>query len=477
MATNVTYMLGIDAGASAGFAGAGWVWPYPVADRHSCAPGLAVGYVPQRLAVSHTLPLSLRRLMKLTAPFPAREIDAALAAVGLDRLGHPPVTSLSGGELQRLLLAGALIHRPDLLVLDEPAQGVDIAGAGVLHELIEGIRSDLGCGILLISHDLQMVMNSDSVVVVLLPHEHDDSPFGAAAAAQSAEHRERTGSAVAMLDDFLFRALLAGVGLALVTGPAGCFVVWRHLSYFGETIAHSAMLGVVLSVVLQIDLVVGIFVCACLVTLLMFYLQGRGTLPADTVLGLLAHGGMATGLAVLAFFPTVRIDLQALLFGDILAVSRTGPSTDLGGRRPRAGGDGPDLAATPRRHRSIPTCLRCRTASGADAPHLRPADGHGDLGRHQNRRHPGDLRHVHPPRLPADRRSAGHPARYRSPLCRQPRADGPHRRCGRRRRDSRRSVRLGSPGHLFRPSIVVAALLLFAVTRFRRPQLAPRSRS
>ena len=194
MATNVTYMLGIDAGASAGFAGAGWVWPYPVADRHSCAPGLAVGYVPQRLAVSHTLPLSLRRLMKLTAPFPAREIDAALAAVGLDRLGDPPVTSLSGGELQRLLLAGALIHRPDLLVLDEPAQGVDIAGAGVLHELIEGIRSDLGCGILLISHDLQMVMNSDSVVVVLLRHEHDDPPFGAAAAAQSAEHRERTGA-------------------------------------------------------------------------------------------------------------------------------------------------------------------------------------------------------------------------------------------------------------------------------------------
>ena len=124
------------------------------------APALEIGYVPQRLAVSPTLPLSVRRLMKLTGRFPAREIDAALAAVGLDRLGDPPVTTLSGGELQRLLLARALIHRPDLLVLDEPGQGVDVAGSEVLHELIEGIRRDLGCGVLLISHDLELAMKA-----------------------------------------------------------------------------------------------------------------------------------------------------------------------------------------------------------------------------------------------------------------------------------------------------------------------------
>ena len=138
------------------------------------APGLEIGYVPQRLAVSPTLPLSVRRLMKLTGRFPAREIDAALAAVGLDRLGDPPVTTLSGGEFQRLLLARALIHRPDLLVLDEPGQGVDIAGAEVLHGLVEGIRSELGCGVLLISHNLELAMKAGDDFVVLVPHEHDD---------------------------------------------------------------------------------------------------------------------------------------------------------------------------------------------------------------------------------------------------------------------------------------------------------------
>ena len=145
------------------------------------APGLEIGYVPQRLAVSPTLPLSVRRLMKLTGRFPAQEIDAALAAVGLDRLGDPPVTTLSGGEFQRLLLARALIHRPDLLVLDEPGQGVDVAGSEVLHELIERIRRDLGCGVLLISHDLELAMKAGDDVVVLVPHEHDDPPHAGVA--------------------------------------------------------------------------------------------------------------------------------------------------------------------------------------------------------------------------------------------------------------------------------------------------------
>ena len=134
-----------------------------------------------------------------------------------------------------------------------------------------------------------------------------------------------------MLDDFFIRALLAGIGLALVTGPAGCFVVWRRLAYFGETIAHSALLGVALAVVFDLHLVVGIFASACVVVLVMFHLGRRDTLPADTLLGLLAHGGLAIGLVVLAFFPDIRFNLHGLLFGDILGVSRVDLAIVWGG--------------------------------------------------------------------------------------------------------------------------------------------------
>ncbi|MDD9991194.1 MAG: metal ABC transporter permease [Rhodospirillales bacterium] len=134
-----------------------------------------------------------------------------------------------------------------------------------------------------------------------------------------------------MLDDFFTRALIAGIGLALVTGPAGCFVVWRRLAYFGETIAHSSLLGVAFAIVISIDLVIGILASAALVAFIMFYLDRRGTLPTDTLLGLLAHGGLALGLVILSFFPTMRIDLHGLLFGDILAVARVDLAVIWGG--------------------------------------------------------------------------------------------------------------------------------------------------
>lgn len=125
-----------------------------------------------------------------------------------------------------------------------------------------------------------------------------------------------------MLDDYLVRALLAGVGLALVAGPTGCFIVWRRLAYFGETMSHSALLGVALAVLIDINLTVGMFGAAVTVVLAMHFLERRDVLPTDTLLGLLSHGGLALGLVILSFFPGMRLNLHSLLFGDLLAVSR-----------------------------------------------------------------------------------------------------------------------------------------------------------
>ena len=146
------------------------------------ATAAALGYVPQRLSISPTLPLTLRRLMTLTGRYSRCEIDAALAAVGLEKLGNPPIATLSGGEFQRLLLARALVDRPDLLVLDEPAQGVDVSGTEVFHELIEEIRRTVGCGILIVSHDLELAARTSDDVVVLVPHEHDEKAPAAGSA-------------------------------------------------------------------------------------------------------------------------------------------------------------------------------------------------------------------------------------------------------------------------------------------------------
>ena len=126
----------------------------------------------------------------------------------------------------------------------------------------------------------------------------------------------------AMLDDFLTRAFLAGIGLALVTGPLGCFVVWRRMAYFGDTMAHSALLGVALGFLLEIDPTVGVFAVAVLVSLALLALERRGGLSADALLGILSHAALALGLVALAFMTWVRVDLMGFLFGDILAVSK-----------------------------------------------------------------------------------------------------------------------------------------------------------
>ncbi len=126
-----------------------------------------------------------------------------------------------------------------------------------------------------------------------------------------------------MLDDFFIRALLAGAGVALIAGPLGCFIVWRRMAYFGDTMAHSALLGIAFSVLLDVHLLVGVFTVAVLVALALFGLQRQSRLPADALLGILSHSTLATGLVLIASISWLRIDLLGYLFGDILAVSRT----------------------------------------------------------------------------------------------------------------------------------------------------------
>jgi zinc transport system ATP-binding protein len=132
--------------------------------------GLRVGYVPQKLSVDWTLPLTVERLMSLTARLSRPEMEEALDSVGIAHLARAEVQHLSGGEFQRALLARAIARKPDLLVLDEPVQGVDFSGEIALYELISNIRQKLGCGILLISHDLHIVMAATDSVICLNGH-------------------------------------------------------------------------------------------------------------------------------------------------------------------------------------------------------------------------------------------------------------------------------------------------------------------
>ncbi|TCO74025.1 metal ABC transporter permease [Rhodovulum euryhalinum] len=124
-----------------------------------------------------------------------------------------------------------------------------------------------------------------------------------------------------MLDDFLMRAGLAGLAVALAAGPLGAFVVWRRMAYFGEATAHAAILGVALALGFQVSLFAGTLAVALAMAMTVSALAGRG-LAMDTALGVLAHGALAFGLVAVSFLPAVRVDISAYLFGDILAVGR-----------------------------------------------------------------------------------------------------------------------------------------------------------
>ncbi|MBR7889396.1 zinc ABC transporter ATP-binding protein ZnuC [Marinomonas sp. A79] len=131
---------------------------------------LRIGYMPQKLHIDPTLPLTVKHFLALVRGVDKAKIVPTLEKVGIGHLLSSQVHVLSGGETQRVLLARALLNNPNLLVLDEPVQGVDVNGQVELYNLIEGIRNELGCGVLMVSHDLHLVMAKTDTVVCINQH-------------------------------------------------------------------------------------------------------------------------------------------------------------------------------------------------------------------------------------------------------------------------------------------------------------------
>ena len=142
----------------------------PDTGRARRAPGLRIGYVPQRLAVDRALPMTLARFLDLPHPQGRDRREAALARVGLSVDTRTPLGALSGGQLQRAMLARALIDDPQLLILDEPTQGLDQNGEAAFYRLVADVRARLGCAVLMVSHDLHVVMAASDRVICLNGH-------------------------------------------------------------------------------------------------------------------------------------------------------------------------------------------------------------------------------------------------------------------------------------------------------------------
>ncbi|WP_170329758.1 metal ABC transporter ATP-binding protein [Ruegeria arenilitoris] len=142
----------------------------PSVGNVSLKPGLKLGYVPQKLHIDPTLPISVERFMRLTNPVSRKQCMEALESAGVPDLLKRQMSQLSGGQFQRVLLARALINRPDVLLLDEATQGLDQPGSAAFYRQIEDVRRDTGCAILMISHELHVVMSASDRVICLNGH-------------------------------------------------------------------------------------------------------------------------------------------------------------------------------------------------------------------------------------------------------------------------------------------------------------------
>ncbi len=123
-----------------------------------------------------------------------------------------------------------------------------------------------------------------------------------------------------MLDGFIIKALIAGIGVALVVGALGCFVVWRRMAYFGDSLAHSSLLGIALGLLYGFSINIGVIIVCTMFALLLVWMQHKHVLATDTLLGILAHASLSLGMVALSFLDYIQFDLHGYLFGDILTV-------------------------------------------------------------------------------------------------------------------------------------------------------------
>ncbi len=142
----------------------------PVSGKVQRLENLSIGYVPQKLHIDPTLPLTAARFLGLPKRRPKAELAAALAQAGVSGIENRPLQGLSGGQFQRVLLARALLEKPDLLILDEPTTGLDQPGSAAFYQQIAAVRRDLGCAILMVSHELHVVMSASDRVICLNGH-------------------------------------------------------------------------------------------------------------------------------------------------------------------------------------------------------------------------------------------------------------------------------------------------------------------
>ncbi|SMX44844.1 metal ABC transporter ATP-binding protein [Actibacterium lipolyticum] len=142
----------------------------PVSGKVTQQPGLVIGYMPQRLTLDGRMPMTVRRFLSLPTRHSDAEVTKILAKVGVPGIERQQMDTLSGGQFQRVLLARALLVKPQILIMDEPTQGLDQPGTAAFYKLIEEVRQDTGCAILMVSHDLHVVMSASDRVICLNGH-------------------------------------------------------------------------------------------------------------------------------------------------------------------------------------------------------------------------------------------------------------------------------------------------------------------